>query len=151
MMNELVEAARLPVEQQLDAVQRVVDARPRVDQPARAWLVEVAGEQARCQAELRTLVLALAAERYRLAEGTWPESAAELVRAGYVPAVPLDPYDGQPMRYRRLLDGVVFYSVGHDRVDNGGNIDRTNPVGTGVDLGCRLYDPKARRRLPVQQ
>jgi hypothetical protein len=31
-----------------------------------------------------------------------------------------DPFSGKPFRYRRTNTGFVLYSVGHDRVDNGG-------------------------------
>ncbi len=80
-MNELMENSRLPLEQQLDAVQRIVAARQLPNPGVGRLLINAVGEQARCQAELRTMVLALAAERHRLAEGAWPKSAEELVRA----------------------------------------------------------------------
>ena len=62
--------------------------------------------------------------------------------------MPLDPYDGKPLRYRRVADGVIVYSVGPDGSDNGGNIDRTNPVKPGTDLGYQLWDVKHRRQPP---
>jgi hypothetical protein len=40
----------------------------------------------------------------------------------FVPAVPLDPIDGQPLRYRPNADGTfLLYSVGENGVDDGGN------------------------------
>jgi hypothetical protein len=144
--NELVEASRLPVEQQLDAVRRVIDARgtedPTLAQTFGVWV----GENVRCHAELRCAALGLATERYRIAEGSWPASADALVRAGYINAVPLDPYDGRPMRYRQLVDGVMFYSIGPDRVDNGGALGRVVSTSPGTDVGFRLWDPEARRQ-----
>jgi hypothetical protein len=67
---------------------------------------------------------------------------------GLLAEVPLDPYDGQPLRYRRTEDGVVVYAVGDDGVDNGGNLDRERPNQPGVDVGFRLWDVKHRRRPP---
>ena len=148
-MNEIVAASRLPTEQQCDEVQRIVDARQRSD-PEAATVLEVFmtsfKEAARCQAELRNAVLALAAERYRQEQGFWPGSLDELVRAGHVKRIPVDPYDGKAMRYRRMADGALFYSTGADRVDNGGLVSQSHPLAPGTDLGLQLWDPEARGR-----
>lgn len=61
---------------------------------------------------------------------------------GRPPEVPLDAYDGKPIRYRRLADGVVVYSVGADGKDDGGK--------AGADLGYRLWDVDRRRQPPGQ-
>lgn len=34
--------------------------------------------------------------------------------------VPIDPYDGEPLRYRRLDPGFVVYSTGINGRDDGG-------------------------------
>jgi hypothetical protein len=47
-----------------------------------------------------------------------PDTLAELVPA-YLTAVPLDPYDGQPVRYKKLPVGYVVYSVGLGWTDQG--------------------------------
>jgi hypothetical protein len=62
---------------------------------------------------------ALAVERFRLAEGRLPESLEELVPK-YIEAVPIDPFDGKPLRYKRLEKGYTIYSIGEDGEDNGG-------------------------------
>jgi hypothetical protein len=41
----------------------------------------------------------------------------------------------------------VIYSVGLDRVDDGGNV-KGNPMTAGSDLGFRLWDPDRRRQAP---
>ncbi len=51
--------------------------------------------------------------------GTWPESLNQLVPE-MLPAVPLDRMDGQPLRYRVRDGQPVVYSVGMDRIDDGG-------------------------------
>jgi hypothetical protein len=38
----------------------------------------------------------------------------------FIAWLPVDPFDGKPMRMKRTDHGLVIYSVGHDRVDNGG-------------------------------
>jgi hypothetical protein len=62
---------------------------------------------------------ALAIERSRLSENRWPESLDELVPE-FISAVPMDPFDGHPLRYRRLTKGYLVYSVAPDHQDNGG-------------------------------
>lgn len=72
-----------------------------------------------CLAFLRCGLTALAVKRYRLKKGGWPQTLAELVPE-YFPDVPEDPFDGAPLRYKRLDSGFVVYSVGEDRVDDDG-------------------------------
>jgi len=70
-------------------------------------------------AQLLTARTALAIERYRLASGQLPGQLTDLVPT-YLEHVPEDPFDGQPLRYRRLEKGYVVYSIGRDVRDNGG-------------------------------
>lgn len=62
---------------------------------------------------------AIAVERYRRRHGKLPERLDELVPE-LLPRVPTDPFDGQPLRYVVGEEEYVVYSVGRDRVDNGG-------------------------------
>jgi len=73
----------------------------------------------RCTAKIRDAQTALAIERYRLANGKLPNQLTDLVPS-FLPSVPSDPFDGKPLRYKTLAKGYVIYSVGDDRVDNGG-------------------------------
>jgi hypothetical protein len=70
-------------------------------------------------------ITAIALHRYQLRHGRFPPDMAALVPE-YLPAVPFDPMDGHPFRYRPKPDGTfLLYSVGEDGVDNGG--DATPP------------------------
>jgi hypothetical protein len=102
----------------------------------------------RHQAGLRALLVVLAAERFRRDTGRWPNALAELTPR-YLPAVPTDPYDGQPLRLKRTPDGLVAYTVGPDRRDDGGAINRQKPVDPGTDFGYRLWDVAKRRQPPL--
>lgn len=73
----------------------------------------------RVMAELDCARTGLAVERFRLAEGRLPESLEELVPK-YIEAVPIDPFDGKPLRYKRLEKGYTIYSIGEDGEDNDG-------------------------------
>ena len=67
------------------------------------------------------LAMAVAAlERHRLANGGYPKALADLVPR-FLPTVPLDPMDGQPLRYRLNADGsFTLYGVGPNHADDGG-------------------------------
>jgi hypothetical protein len=68
----------------------------------------------------RSARAAIAVERYRLAhEGRRPEKLDDLV-AAFLPQLPADPFDGEPLRYKQLPAGFVVYSIGPDRTDDGG-------------------------------
>jgi hypothetical protein len=87
----------------------------------------------------------LAVERYRQDHGRWPKALSELV-PDYLPAVPIDPHDGAPLRFRRFADGVMVYSVDADGEDNGGDLDEASKK--GKDWGLRLWDVSRRRQPP---
>ena len=76
-------------------------------------------KEATSLAQIRAARVALAIERFRLAHGKLPEKLDELIPQ-FLPAVPADPFDGQPLRYHRLEKGCVIYSIGSDGEDNGG-------------------------------
>lgn len=89
---------------------------------------------------LRAMRLKLALLQYQVDKGALPKELTSLVEAGYLNELPLDPFDGKPMRYRisggqdiywaksdvaqPLADVVagqgVLWSVGLDGIDNGG-------------------------------
>ncbi len=58
-------------------------------------------------------------ERYRLARGKLAEQLRELVPQ-YLEQVPIDPFDGQPIRYRCTAPGYRLHSILEDGQDNGG-------------------------------
>ena len=102
------------------------------------------------QAQLRCATTALAAERYRIVHGGWPDSVAILAKEVPVRMVVIDPYDEKPLRMRRLKDGVVIYSIGPDCKDDGGALNRQDVGALGVDIGFRLWDV-AQRGQPMPE
>ena len=82
---------------------------------------------------------ALAAERFRLATGDFPKALEELVPK-FLAAVPADPFDGKPLRYKAGEHGVTIYSIDGNLIDDGGNVDP--PRGRKEqdrDTGFRLF------------
>ena len=71
------------------------------------------------QAKIRLSLCELALRQYRLKHGLEPKKLADLV-PDYLPAVPTDPFSGRPLIYRPTASGYQLYSVGPDRVDDGG-------------------------------
>ena len=83
------------------------------------------------QSEVDLAMLACALERYRLAQGQYPEELAALAPR-FVAVLPHDIINGQPLKYRRTEDGrFVLYSVGWNEKDDGGVVAtaNTNPIG----------------------
>jgi hypothetical protein len=103
----------------------------------------------RKHAAVRCTIAALAVERYRQEKKAWPNDLAQLCPA-YLAAVPVDPFDGKPLRYRRVADGVFLYSSGTDGVDNGGALNRDFNTVPGTDMGIRLWDAAQRRQRPPE-
>jgi hypothetical protein len=151
VMTQVVEIAKLPTEEQrarLKSYLRSIDEDSNMPIQVRLMMPMMGrfGEGSwRNQAYLRCAIVALAVERYRLVHGTWPDSLTSLVPE-FLSKVPLDPYDAKPLRYRRLEEGVVIYSVGPDEEDNSGKIDRQNPTKAGTDLGFQLWEVNRRRQ-----
>jgi hypothetical protein len=144
----VVEAAKLPPEHVLSAIEKA-------DQdylPVKNSLVKllssanskVAAADLRAKAILRTAFAALACERFRLARCRWPARLDELVPV-YLTEVPLDPFDGKPLRLLRTGTVLIVYSVSVDGVDNGGTL-LPNPTTPGSDVGFILHDVDKRRQ-----
>lgn len=150
VMQRVIDASRKPMPQAIDAAQQIEQQLAMEMQSAnpleRGHFVLTqqmlpaaeATFQARARIEAwQGLTLAvIAAERHRLAHGTLPQTLEDL--GEFLPVVPLDPYDGQPLRMKLEADVLVIYSVGKDRRDDGGSDvdDRGEP-----DIAVRLSKP----------
>jgi hypothetical protein len=67
-----------------------------------------------------------ALERYRIAQGQYPESL-DLLTPQYISNLPHDVIGGQPLKYRRTSDGLfVLYSAGWNETDDGGKVVLTD-------------------------
>lgn len=63
--------------------------------------------------------MAVAIERFRCSQGRLPSELHELVPQ-FVSLIPVDPFSGSPLVYRPEPNEYVVYSVGWNRVDDGG-------------------------------
>jgi hypothetical protein len=74
---------------------------------------------ARADAQRRLAEIALAMCRYRAKNGKYPIKLNALV-ADFIADVPVDPFDGKPMRLKQTDGKLVIYSIGLDGIDDGG-------------------------------
>jgi hypothetical protein len=90
---------------------------------------------------LREMALtAIALQRYRLRRGAFPDALDRLVPE-FLPDLPLDWFDGRPLRYRRIApDRFLLYSVNQDGEDDGGD---PKPALTAV--AARSFSPQNAR------
>ena len=59
----------------------------------------------------RLMDVAVAASAYREAKGLYPETVDDLVPV-FLETVPIDPYDGKPLKIKTVLGGLDLYSIG---------------------------------------
>ena len=84
------------------------------------------------QVRARQAVAAIALERFYLKNTKYPARLDELVPE-FLPAVPLDPCDGKPMRYRMTNNGrYMLWAVAFDGKDDDGKVNVTKPEDFGA-------------------
>jgi hypothetical protein len=118
LLTQAIEASKLPPHERMNALKAIpIPPGPpdeyrylvtRLIMPA--WS-KVAESSIRFRGELLAGGVAIACERYRLANGRWPDSLDAIPKA-ILPEVPTDPFTGQPIQFRKLDDGIVVYCVG---------------------------------------
>jgi hypothetical protein len=88
------------------------------------------------EAARRALLVGIAIERYRISNGTLPETLADLLPA-HLPRIPDDPFFGEPLRYRatHTAPGYVLYSVGP--------FNRKDGVGERVPLSQAIWHERS--------
>jgi hypothetical protein len=150
-MNEQVRAAKLKDAERAEALKKV-EMRMRQNPPFLTRMIipatmKVGQANQRSQAYLRTATAGVAVERFRVKTQRWPNSLDEVVKAGLLKEIPTDPYDSQPLRFKRLPSGALVYSVGPDKTDNGGTLNRSNPMAPNTDYGFELWLPPTFRGI----
>ncbi len=101
----------------------------------------------------RALRAALACERFRLDRGTWPNTLDALV-PDYLERVPIDPFDGMPIRFAIMDEGIKVWTIAENNVDDGGDVGRLekqNPKKPSKDSGWVFLNPDLRGRPAEEQ
>jgi len=151
LMNEHVKLAKLRDAERAEAFSKLEEKLrthrtsivARIMRPA---TLKVIGASMRSAALLRTATVAVASERYRLQHDRWPSGMKELEHGGRIKEEYADPYDGKPLRWKRTPTGLIIYSIGEDKIDDGGKLNREKAL-TVDDIGIELWD-RSKRRLP---
>ena len=87
---------------------------------------------------VEAMITIIAILRYEKSSGRYPDDLEEMVAAGYLKEVPIDPYSGGSLLYKRTEKGFLLYSVGPNFKDDGGQIfysDRGRPITCGTNEG----------------
>jgi hypothetical protein len=71
-------------------------------------------------AQIRNAVVALAVERFKVANNDSSPADGTALTPVYLEKLPVDPFDGKPVRYKRTGRGYIVYCVGPDATDDGG-------------------------------
>jgi hypothetical protein len=134
-MRKLVDASRKPFPDALDGVAQVSQEFKEelqgasfggVRYPLIAQLLPamdaVFEATARGTAATQATETLIAVARFRKQHARLPDSLDELV-PDFLSEVPMDPFDGKPLRYLITDDGTaVIYSIGRNRVDDNGEL-----------------------------
>lgn len=118
-------------------IEKIMEGNPLVQIFCPAF-VRVAQIFARCGADTDALITTLALLRYKSDKSQLPEKLDELVSAGYLKALPIDPFSGSPFVYKRLGDDFMLYSFGVDCDDDSGTRSKW---GAGKQGGDQVFWP----------
>jgi hypothetical protein len=95
------------------------------------------------------LLTVLAVLRYEKEKGKYPEDLEELVAAGYLRKLPMDPFSNKPVVYKKMDDDFTLYSVGLNFEDDGGTIARgdNGRIHRWADEGDEVFWPVPRSEV----
>jgi hypothetical protein len=89
-------------------------------------------------------LIACALERYRLAQGHFPESLDALALQ-FIEGIPRDLLNGRPLKYRRTEAGQFLpYSVGWNETDVGGIADSVEAGPVNLAKGDWVWPPPSK-------
>jgi hypothetical protein len=138
-MDAFVEASRVPYMQQPDFKPPALDAFS-VLYSGVATTREGRLSFERNDMQTALLLTQTALRGHHLEKGAYPDTLQDLV-PNYLTNAPLDPFDVQkPLRYHRVGDSYLLYSIGPDGVDNKGvPIDNQPPLVKTINEKTRRH------------
>lgn len=146
VFTSLVEASHAPWPGRIDSVSAIDDTGTWPQSSNARYARRLAPEIASQTAGFRALRVIVAVEEYRRDHGEQlPAALVDLVPA-YFPAVPIDPFSGRSLVFKREAGGYATYSVGVNRTDDGaadvnlpfvGGFPKEHPADIGVRVQYR--------------
>ncbi len=91
--------------------------------------------------EHEALIAIVALKLYRQEKEHYPSDLVILEREGYLKRLPLDPYGGGTLKFRRVGDDFILYSLGEDMDDDGGKQTPDDWWGRSEAGGDRVFWP----------
>ena len=93
--------------------------------------------------DTQALITTIAVLRYSQEKGGYPAGLDELIAAGYLKELPMDPYSDKPLVYHGTDDGFTLYSVGKNFKDDDGEMskDEKGRVRLWADDGDAVFWP----------
>ncbi len=93
-------------------------------------------------------IVACALKRYQMERGELPDKLEKLV-PDFLARVPIDPYDGNPLRYETKDGQWVLWSIGSDKIDNNAESRATDTDPRGdIVIDSQNFGPDFRRDFP---
>lgn len=154
LLNQLVAAARLePEEQEAASRQLAADFREYGDEyllfpDLDKRVLGIVPTFRRNRTLMRIGILAIAVERYRIANNRWPDKLDDLVPA-QLTQLPIDPYTKGFFRMERRVDGVTISSPGKEIKEGAEAQKRQRPDRDAARLALELWDVAKRRQAAV--
>jgi hypothetical protein len=128
IMKGLIAASRLPYYEaalKLHELEQETGALPGTMTYSRQLLpalTRACQAQARHEAMLDLIQIGILLEQYRARTGSFPDTL-DAIAADLGGSVPVDPFSGKSYRYRPLGATFLLYSIGANRLDDGGTHD----------------------------
>ena len=97
----------------------------------------------RNKANSQALITVIALKRYKQTNGEYPEKLEQLVEAGFIKEVPMDPFSNKTLVYKKIWDDFILYSISLDFKDDGGisGTDKKGKPRLWADDGDAVFWP----------
>ena len=86
-----------------------------------------------------SLLCTVALLEYKNRENKFPDKLEDLIEKEYIENLPIDPYSGEPLVYKKTEDDFTLYSIGADFKDEGGI--HNDLWGSGKEGGDYVFWP----------
>ena len=137
-VTKLVERAREPA-----ALQSLFGSKAKISQAMSDVMIShmlpavqaVSLAEGRVIQRMRNLEVAFALKAHQTDFGSYPDSL-EILAPKYIAEIPIDLFSGEALKYAKISDGYLLYSVGENAQDENGRSFDANPQGD--DLVVRM-------------